>query len=66
MVKCPDCNQEVPENELARHRLTHPVTSCPWGCTERILQEKYAEHLFSKHYKKKEDKVIGPFPLGVK
>jgi len=41
------------------------MVHCPWGCGE-MPQDKYEEHLMTVHYKKEGDKVLGPFPAGVK
>lgn len=42
------------------------MVACPWGCKDPIPQDKYAEHLMTTHFKKKDKKVLGPFPAGTK
>ena len=37
--------------------------TCPW-CGEETSE--YEKHLMDKHYKKEGEKLIGPFPAGVK
>lgn len=36
------------------------MTICPWGCGE-VPKKEYSEHLM-KHYKKKGEKMWGPYP----